>query len=80
MSNLRLFYYSPEKFVHIIQDIAQQRGHNIKLNHLTTKEDAQNAPTPFTTYSFFYNGKLITNEILGEKKFLNLRPNMACRK
>ena len=70
-----VLYYShqcpfTEKFVHIIQDIAQQRGHNIKINHLTTKEDAQNAPTPFTTYSFFYNGKLITNEIFGEKKFL----------
>ena len=32
-------------------------------------EQAQNAPAPFTTYSLFYNGKFLTNEILSEKSF-----------
>ena len=37
--------------------------------HIQTKEAAQNAPTPFTTFSLFYNGEFITHEILSEKKF-----------
>ena len=34
-----------------------------------TTEQAQNAPAPFTTYSLFYNGEFLTNEILSQKKF-----------
>ncbi len=30
---------------------------------------AQNAPAPFTTYSLFYNGTFVTNEMLSEKRF-----------
>ncbi|MGO0807128.1 YoaP domain-containing protein, partial [Clostridioides difficile] len=31
-------------------------------------KEAQNAPAPFTTYSLFFNGEFVTNEILSEKK------------
>lgn len=37
--------------------------------HIQTREDAQNAPLPFTTFSLFYDGQLVTHEILLEKKF-----------
>lgn len=32
-------------------------------------EQAQNVPTPFTTFSLFYQGQFVTREILSEKKF-----------
>ena len=36
------------------------------------RNDAQNAPTPITTYSLFCDGKYITNEQMNDKKFLKL--------
>ena len=33
-------------------------------------KEAQNSPSPFTTYSIFYKGSFVTNEILSEKKFI----------
>ena len=36
------------------------------------REQARQAPTPFPTYSLFYNGAFVTHEILSEKKFEKL--------
>ncbi len=58
-----------DKYAPLIQGIAEQRGTAITLHKIETAEQAQNAPSPFTTYSFFYNGDFVTNEIFGEKKF-----------
>ncbi|WP_268890126.1 YoaP domain-containing protein [Finegoldia magna] len=35
-------------------------------------QQAQQAPTPCTTYALFYDGKWISNEQQNEKKFLKL--------
>lgn len=40
--------------------------------HLDSVEKAQQAPSPFTTYSIFYNGRFITHELLSEKKCVQL--------
>ena len=40
--------------------------------HLQSKEDAQNAPTPVTTYALFYDGAYLTNEQMNDRKFLKL--------
>jgi len=45
---------------------------NFTLKKITSLKEAQNAPSPFTTYSLFINGKFETNEILPEKKFLKI--------
>lgn len=58
-----------DKYVPIIQEIAGRHGQKISVHKIETMEQAQNSPSPFTTYSFFYNGTFITNEIMGEKKF-----------
>lgn len=58
-----------DKYAPLIQTLAMQFGTSISMHKLETMEQAQNAPTPFTTYSFFYNGSFVTNEIFGEKKF-----------
>jgi len=45
---------------------------NMQVKKYKTIEEAQNSPTPFTTYSLFYNGQFITNDILNEKKFIKI--------
>ncbi|PKM95423.1 MAG: GNAT family N-acetyltransferase [Firmicutes bacterium HGW-Firmicutes-1] len=69
-----VLYYSnqcphTEKYVKIIHDIAKQQDQSLKVLKLNTTSEAQSAPAPFTTYSLFYNGRFVTNEILSEKKF-----------
>lgn len=72
-----VLYYSDQcphagKYALIIAELAKQRNSDVNLIKIETSEQAQNAPAPFTTYSFFYNGKFVTNEILGPKKFEKL--------
>lgn len=72
-----VLYYSnqcpyTEKYVPMLKTIAGNKGVDMKLIRYASKEQAQNAPAPFTTYSLFYDGDFITNEILSEKKFLEL--------
>lgn len=69
-----VLYYSDAcpftaKYVSIIEDIAKEKSIEFKKIKITTTKQAQEAPTPFTMYSLFYNGKFITNEILSDKKF-----------
>lgn len=57
------------KYVPIIKEFANSKGVKLKTILLETTEKAQNAPSPVTSYSLFYNGEFITNEILSIKKF-----------
>ncbi len=58
-----------EKYAPLICGIAESKGQTIQLRKIETTEQAQNAPAPFTTYSFFDEGNFITNEIFSESKF-----------
>ena len=60
------------KYVPIITDIAKEKTIQFKAIHLQSKEEAQNAPTPITTYALFYDGNYITNEQMNDKRFLKL--------
>ena len=42
----------------------------LKTIHITTREQAQNLPTPVSTYALFKDGEFLTQGILNEKKFL----------
>ncbi|MEL7609416.1 MAG: GNAT family N-acetyltransferase [Bacillota bacterium] len=69
-----VLYYSnqcphTDKYAPIIEQIARQHGATLTLRKIETTDQARNAPAPFTTYSFFYNGSFVTNEIFSEKKF-----------
>lgn len=57
------------KYVPILEEMAKSRNAVFQSIRLQTREDAQNAPSPFTTFSLFYDGQLVTHEILSEKKF-----------
>jgi len=72
-----VLYYSnqcphTEKYANIIKEVANERNVNFTFKKITTVQEAQNAPSPFTTYSLFINGKFETNEILPKKKFLQI--------
>ena len=44
--------------------------------HIESREAAQNAPNPFTTYALYRDGEFLTNEILSEKSFDKLLTRM----
>lgn len=44
-------------------EVVKNRNLNLEVVKLETMEDAQNAPTPATIFSLFYNGKFITTDI-----------------
>lgn len=57
------------KYVPLLEQTAKNKNADLQVIPITTKEQAQNAPTPFTTFSLFHNGTFVTHEILSEKKF-----------
>ena len=60
------------KYVPIVEATAKENGIPFKAIHICTKEEAQNAPTPITTYALFKDGKYITNEQMNDSKFLKM--------
>lgn len=65
------------KYVPILEGIASEKGVKFKAIHLQSKEEAQNAPTPITTYALFFNGKYLSNEQMNDKRFLKLLDSKA---
>lgn len=73
-----VLYYTAQcphtsKYVPILAEYARTQGIEIKTVKLESREAARRAPSPFTTYSLFYDGKFVTNEILSEKSFEKYR-------
>ena len=57
------------KYVPILEEMAKKRNVEFHSVHILTRQQAQNAPVPFTTFGLFYNGEFLTHEIQSEKKF-----------
>ncbi len=53
-----------------IEEVAKEYNIPLKTIHITTREQAQNLPTPVSTYALFKDGEFLTQGILNEKKFL----------
>lgn len=60
------------KYVPLVAQTAKDNGLPFEAVLLDSKEKAQNAPCVWTNYAVFHNGQYISNEILNEKKFLDL--------
>ncbi len=58
-----------DKYAPLIQKTAERHGVELLLRKMETTDEARSAPSPFTTYSLFFDGKFVTNEILSEPKF-----------
>lgn len=73
MSGFTIYYTNQcpftAKYVPILENMAKERNVDFQAIHINTRDMAQNAPSPFTTFSLFYNGEFVTHEILSEKKF-----------
>ena len=72
-----VLYYTSQcpfnaKYVPVIESIAEDKGVPFKVVHLQSKEAAQTAPTPITTYALFFDGQYLTNEQMNDKRFLKL--------
>jgi hypothetical protein len=60
------------KYVPIVEATAKEYGIPFRAIRIETREQAQSAPTPVTTYALFYNGAYVTNEQMNAAKFLKL--------
>lgn len=72
-----VLYYSSQcpftaKYVPAIERIAEEKKVPLRTIQFKTASQAQNAPALWSTYSLFYNGDFVTNEIMSEKKFEKL--------
>jgi len=65
---LTVFYtnrcpFSEYHVTNSLMETVKKRSLNLEIIKLETMEDAQNAPTPATIFSLFYNGQFITTDI-----------------
>lgn len=72
-----VLYYTSQcpfnaKYVPILEKTAAAQGIKFTAIHITSKTEAQSAPSPVTTYALFCDGEYITNEQMNDKKFLKL--------
>lgn len=59
-------------YVRIVEELAKRENISLKTYKLKSYQEAQECSSPFTSYSIYKNGQFITNEILTEKKFIEL--------
>jgi len=57
------------KYAQLLAAKASERGAALRIEKITDREEAQRAPTAFTTWSLFFEGRLVTHEILSEARF-----------
>ena len=72
-----VLYYTSQcpfnaKYVPQVEAAAKARQIPFRAVHLGTREEAQSAPTPVTTYALFRDGQYLTNEQMNEARFLKL--------
>ncbi len=60
------------KYVPIVEQTAKEHNIPFRAVHIETKEQAQTAPTPITTYALFFDGAYLTNEQMNDTRFLKL--------
>ncbi|MBR5340957.1 MAG: YoaP domain-containing protein [Erysipelotrichaceae bacterium] len=72
-----VLYYTSQcpfngKYVPILEETAKKEKVDFKAIQIKNKKDAQNAPTPITTYALFCDGEYLSNEQMNDKRFLKL--------
>ena len=72
-----ILYYTNQcpfnaRYVPIVEKTAKDRGIPFRAVHIESRRQAQEAPTPVTTYSIFFDGEYVTNEQMNDRKFLKL--------
>ena len=57
------------KYVPLLEAAAQESGAAFQAVPITSREQAQSAPCPFTAFALYHNGRFLTHEILSVNKF-----------
>ncbi|MFA6857015.1 MAG: YoaP domain-containing protein [Treponema sp.] len=57
------------KYVPLLEQAAEKNGTHLTAHRFENTAQAQQSPSPFTTFSLFYDGSFVTHEIQSEKKF-----------
>lgn len=60
------------KYVPLVEQTAREQGVEFMAIHLQSREEAQAAPTPITTYALFCDGQYLSNEQMNEARFIKL--------
>ncbi len=60
------------KYVPIVEQTAREHKIPFRAIRIESREAAQSAPTPVTTYALFFDGEYVTNEQMNDTKFLKL--------
>jgi predicted GNAT family acetyltransferase len=72
-TGLEIFYTTQcpftSKYVPLLLKVAESKNISCVAKQFMTSKEAQNGPSPFSTFSIFYNGNFITHEIQSEAKF-----------
>jgi len=53
-------------------EIAEKKGLKTRIIELKTAEEIQNAPSVYGTFSLVYNGKLLVDHYVSNRRFLNI--------
>ena len=61
-----------EKYAYMLKACAESKGISFDLKKIQSFSEAQQSPSPWTSYALFMNGDFVTNEILTEAKFLKI--------
>ena len=75
-----VLYYTSQcpfnaKYVPVLEQTAKDNNIQFRAVHIDSREQAQNAPTPITTYALFRDGEYLTNEQMNDSRFLKLVNN-----
>lgn len=65
------------KYVPLLEAAAKEKGAVLRTVQITTVQGAKTAPSPYTSFGLFRNGKYLTHEILSEKKFEKLLDSLT---
>ncbi len=60
------------KYVPLLEEYAKEKNVRFTAHRIDSKEEAQNAPTPVTTYALFREGVYLSNEQMNEARFEKL--------
>lgn len=67
------------KYVPIVENFARDKGIAFESVLIENTKNAQNAPCAWTNYAVFHNGRYVSNEILNEKRFLELVERLSAK-
>lgn len=69
-----------ESYVQEVEEAAKEYNLTVGKKRIISREEAQNCPSPYTTYSIYYKGFFITHEILSKDKFMKIMDNLLVAK